>query len=572
MAQWDFSMLLDPSKGFEEHLGDLREAAGRFERWRAKLDGISSEEFSSLLAEYRSLVGLLHRITSYAEMRADVDASSALCRAQLALAREAAADASNRIRFFTHWWKDADDATVSGLEPVLGPDRYVFTHMRSLRRHSLPEEQERIITLKNTTGSAALNALHDLITSRMLFPLDGRMVTDEEVRSLFSSADRARRRMAYDAFHEVRARERDVLAEIYRNIVLDWEHGRELRGYDSAIGIRNKGNDLPDGVVAVHLAICRASAPLWQRFFRIKERLLGHPLTRYDLYAPLPEGERTYAYGEAVALTLDAFGRFSPGLRAAAEEIYSGGYVDAFPRQHKRSGAYCASITPALPPFLLYNFTGKLSDVRTIAHETGHAVHAQLGRGHTVLSWGHSLPIAETASVFGELLLSDLLAAQADPGTRRALLVQKLNELYGTIARQSFFTIFEIRAHELIAKGATVDQISDAYMALLREQLGDMEIPAQFAEEWLAIPHFFHAPFYCYAYSFGNLLALALHEQYRKEGDAFVPKYEAFLAAAETMSPMDLCAMVGADVTQESFWRGGLAVVERMIDELERLG
>jgi oligoendopeptidase F len=310
---------------------------------------------------------------------------------------------------------------------------------------------------------------------------------------------------------------------------------------------------------------------VWQRYFHVKGRALGTPLTRYDIYAPLDTVDRKTTFEEAVAMTLSAFTKFSPRMGHLAKEIYDRKHVDALPRPGKRGGAFCAGIVPGLPPYLLYNHTGRLRDAFTVAHETGHGVHSQIARDKSILSGGHALPIAETASVFGEMLLSESLLATADVETKKALIVQKLNDMYATVGRQSFFTLWEREAHRIVVAGGTIDDVSSAYMDSLREQFGDMEIPDAFKDEWVGIPHFFHSPFYCYAYSFGNLLTLALYATYREQGAAFVPKFEAFLAAGETADPVTLCKMVGVDIRDATFWKSGFKIIEEMLDELERL-
>ncbi|MDD9953837.1 MAG: M3 family oligoendopeptidase [Candidatus Woesearchaeota archaeon] len=549
-------------------LHELKEKTTAFETWRAKLTDISSDDFKQLVQEYSELMDLLSRISAYAKLNVDANTKDDDARALLSTVQQVVSETHNKMRFFTHWWKDLDDVTQ--LLPVLQENQYVFEHMRALREHTLSEEVENVISLKNTTGTAALNSIYGIVDSRLVYEFAGEELVDEQIRAKFSDPDPTVRKNAYDTFYKTRKPERDVFAEIYKNIVLNWENERKLRGYSSAINIRNKANDLPDAVVEQHLAACREAAPLWQRYFALKEKILGRKLTRYDVYAPLADVEQEYTYDDALQLTLDAFKGFSPKLHEAAVEIYEGGFVDELPRKNKRGGAFCWGVTRELPPFLMYNFTGKLRDVSTIAHETGHGVHHQLCRQLPVLSCDHALPIAETASVFAEMLLTEKLMRD-DPSLKQMLLAQKLDDMYATIGRQSFFVLFEQEAHELFVAGKTTDDVSAAYMQNLKEQFGEMEIPAQFKDEWLGIPHFFNWPFYCYSYSFGNLLTLALYQKYREEGEAFVPKYEAFLAAGETKSPIDLCNEIGVDISTKEFWKSGFALIEEMLTELEAL-
>jgi oligoendopeptidase F len=574
MTTWNLSRILDRPA---EAITDADRRVKEFERWRGKLTPtMDTADFGKIIGEYRELTEAFHRLGAYGHMMVDSDSSDAAARALQGKIDDFLGKAENRIRFFTHWWKTLDDAQASQFHDELGDDKYIFELMRRLRQHTLPEEQENIISLKDTTGVMALNNIYDTLISRKIFTItvDGeeKNLTGDELRAFFSDHRADVRKAAYDEFLRIIAVDRDIIGDIYRNIIVDWEHERELRGYASAISMRNKSNDLPDEVIASHLAACRESAPLWHRYFALKENLLGDRITRYDIYAPWPEVHRTYSYDDALRLTLDTLKSFSPRFDELAREIYDSNQVDVYPRPHKTGGAYCWMVTPQLPPFLLYNFSGKITDVTTVAHETGHGVHSQLCRHLTPLSSSHPIPIAETASIFSEMLLTERLQRdEKDAAVKRFLLMRKLDDLFASIGRQSFFVIFEQQAHEMLARGATVDELSSAYLTLLHEQFGGMEIPAAFKDEWLAIPHIFRTPFYCYGYSFGNLLTLGLYEQYRREGAAFIPKYERFLSSGSTMPPVELCAQIGIDVTKKEFWLEGFKTVERMMDELEKL-
>ena len=244
----------------------------------------------------------------------------------------------------------------------------------------------------------------------------------------------------------------------------------------------------------------------------MESRVLGmDKLRRYDIYAPVSESDKTYPFDWAASLVLDTFERFSPQMAAHARRVFDDRHLDSEVRKGKDSGAFCYGVLPGLSPWVLLNYTGKARDVATMAHELGHAVHASLAaESHSILTFHSTLPLAETASVFSEQLLTDrLLAEEPDVGVRRDLLVHALDDAYATVTRQAYFVLFERQAHEMIAKGATADDLSDAYMENLREQFGDaVELSDEFKWEWISIPHIYRTPFYCYAYSFGQLLVL----------------------------------------------------------------
>jgi oligoendopeptidase F len=235
-------------------------------------------------------------------------------------------------------------------------------------------------------------------------------------------------------------------------------------------------------------------------------------------------------------------------------------------------GAFCYSVHPKQTPYVLVNFTGEARDVSTLAHELGHAVHAMLAERHPVLTFHSALPLAETASIFGEQLLSDsLLAQERDHRTKISLLLGQLDDTYATIMRQAFFVQFEREAHRQIHKGSTIDELAEIYLTLLREQFGQaVKVGEEFRWEWLTIPHIYASPFYCYSYSFGNLLVLSLFQQYKKEGQAFIPKYLELLAGGGSASPQRLLTPLGVDVSSRKFWQGGFTRIQALLDELEQ--
>jgi oligoendopeptidase F len=254
--------------------------------------------------------------------------------------------------------------------------------------------------------------------------------------------------------------------------------------------------------------------------------------------------------------------------------VFAERHIDSEIRRGKRGGAFCSTIGPRYTPWVLINYTGRVRDVATLAHELGHAVHSMLAEGHSGLTQHPSLPLAETASVFAEMLMTDrLLSEERDPLARRELLVASVDDVYATVLRQAYFVRFELDAHRAIREGRSVDEISDMYMANLREQFADsIELAPEFQYEWLSIPHIFHTPFYCYAYSFGQLLVLALYRRFQEEGEAFKPGYLKLLSYGGAARPQEILSEVGIDITDPGFWQGGFEVVEHRIEELEALG
>jgi oligoendopeptidase F len=288
------------------------------------------------------------------------------------------------------------------------------------------------------------------------------------------------------------------------------------------------------------------------------------------LYAPLAKSDKKYSYAEAVNLTLNCFCDFDPRMAELAEKVFVRDHMDSEIRKGKDSGAFCMTALPDMTPWVLMNFQGQIGDVMTMAHEIGHAVHSMLAEDHNIFTFHPCLPLAETASTFGEMLLTDfLLKQELSAEVRRDLIFSQVDDSYATIMRQAFFAMFEKQAHDMVQQGATVDELSAAYFENLKTQFGDsLDIGEEFRWEWVSIPHFYNVPFYVYAYSFGKLLVLSLFAQYKEEGRAFVPRYLKILAAGGTKAPADILAEAGIDMKQPAFWQGGFNVLEGMINQL----
>ncbi|MCK6501453.1 MAG: M3 family metallopeptidase, partial [Nitrospira sp.] len=255
-----------------------------------------------------------------------------------------------------------------------------------------------------------------------------------------------------------------------------------------------------------------------------------------------------------------------------AQRVFADRHIDARTKPGKMGGAYCYSVVPALTPYVMLNFTGEARDIATMAHELGHAIHGMMAEQHNVFTFHSTLPLAETASVFGERILSDaLMASETNKAVKQSLLVNQLDDIYATVMRQAYFVAFERTAHDMVAQGATTLDLAKTYLAMLRQQFGKaVPVSPEFQWEWLTIPHLYASPFYCYAYSFGNLLVLALYRMYQEQGQAFVPKYVNLLAAGGSKAPQAILAEVGVDMNDAAFWQSGFDAIAGMVDQLER--
>jgi oligoendopeptidase F len=551
-----------------------------FEARRASLDpSMTGDEFASILETYEQLVSLTQRIEYYAFLLFSEDTQDQRAQSFMARVQQLAAEIENRTLFFKLWWRALEDDQADRLAAYAGDLQYWLEFVRLIKDHTLSEPEEKVINLKNVNGAAAMTTLYDSITNRYTFRLE----VDGEVRELTRGElmvhvrmpDPDIRKAAYQEQLRVFGQDQPILGQIYQALIRDWRSENvDLRGYRSPISVRNLGNNLPDDIVDTLLEVCRRNASLFQRYFKLKARWLGiDKLRRYDVYAPVTESAKAFEFAEAVQLTLDSFEKFHPKLAELARRVLDDHHLDSEVRKGKRAGAFCATVTPDLTPWVLTSFQGRPDDAATMAHELGHAVHALLASGHSQLTQEASLPLAETASTFGEILLTDrMMASDPDPGLQRDLLFRQMDDAYATIMRQAFFAIFEARAHDMIHEGCSVDDLSVAYMENLREQFGDsLELSDDFKHEWVAIPHIYHSPFYVYAYAFGQLLVFSLYQQFQREGDSFKPRYLKLLAAGGSDSPERILAEAGIDVRSADFWEGGFKFVSESLDKLERL-
>ena len=451
--------------------------------------------------------------------------------------------------------------------------------LRHFKPHTLTESEEKIINIKDVNGIDALVKLYDSITNRYVFKVevDGEIkeMTRGQLMVLVRSANPEHRAAAYQELYRVFGDDGPILGQMYQIRIRDWRaEAVDLRGYNSPISTRNLVNDLPDEVVNTLLEVCEDNADIFQRYFKLKAKWLGvDKLRRYDIYAPVAESDKEYDFNKGVDLTIEAFNDFSPRIAELAKKVFDEDHIDSEVRKGKEDGAFCASVVPGHTPYVKVNYQGKAADVATLAHELGHAIHAMLAFDHNVFTFHSSLPMAENASTFAEMLLVDrLLELEDDPAVRRDILFRQVDDAYATIMRQIFFAMFEVTAHDMVAEGATIDQLSEAYYENIQKQFGDaVELSEEFKWEWVSIPHFMHVPFYVYAYSFGQLLVLSLYKQYKEEGESFKPRYIKVLEAGGSASTVAICAEAGLDITKAEFWQGGFDVIKDLVTELEAI-
>ncbi|MBF0487303.1 MAG: M3 family oligoendopeptidase [Nitrospirae bacterium] len=579
--KWMLTDLLPSSDAPETEriIGDLTSLVSEIASYREVLTAeVSISDFAAFLRLIERFAVESNRLTAYCQLWFSEDTQNQAALTFMGRVEQLLTDMYNETLFWGLWWKSIGDEDAGRLMSGAGDLRYYLERERAFKPHILTEPQEKIINIKDINGINAVITIYDMLTSKYVFELEieGKKIkplTRDALMSYAHHSNPALREAVYKELFRVYCNDEVVLSQIYAYRVRDWasEHIR-IRNHESAISVRNLANDIPNAVVDTLLGVCVEESHVFQRFFKIKSRLLGLPkLRRYDIYASVRRDDgRLIPYSTAVSTVLDSFNKFSPVVGALAKRVFDEGRIDAEDRLNKRTGAFCYGVLPDMTPWVLMNYTGKPRQVATLAHELGHAVHALAAAGHSVLTFHAPLPLAETASVFSEMLLMErMLAEEANPEAKTALICSALDDIYATVLRQAYFVLFEREAHVMLAEGKNPGELNTLYLELMRKQFGDsVELTDDFQYEWMAIPHLFHTPFYCYAYSFGELLSLSLYNMYKEEGGGFVDKLLKILSYGGSASPRDILNEAGIDISDAGFWRGGFRVIDGFIDKL----
>ena len=582
VKKWDLGELFSgfDSPDLQAAFDNVEEQVASFEGVRGKLKpDMEAETFLDVVRASEETARIVNRVYAFAGLSFAADTQDQNAQSLMGRVQQFVAEIQNRTLFFNLWWKDLDDANAQRLMGTSGDYRYYLEEIRHFKPHTLSEAEEKVVNLKDVTGSNALVNLYDAMTNRYVFKLEVngevKELTRAELQPYIQGSDPDLRAKAYQELYRVYGEDGLVLGQMYQTRARDWYNENiTMRKFSSPMAVRNLANDVPDEAVNVLMDVTKKNSKIFQRYFKLKARHIGmERLRRYDIYAPVAKSDKAFEFGDAARMVLESFSAFEPRVGELAQRVLDEDHLDSEVRKGKQGGAFCASINPENTPYVLMNFTARARDVATLAHELGHAIHAMLASHHSTFTFHSSLPLAETASTFGEMILTEkLLAEETDEAVRRDILFKQMDDAFATILRQIYFAMFERDAHDMIQKNASIDELSAAYMENLREQFGDsVELSDDFKWEWVSIPHIYHTPFYVYAYAFGQLLVFSLYQQYKAEGESFKPKYIKILSAGGSEAPEKILSDAGIDIRSAKFWQGGFDVLSRMVDELEKL-
>ena len=473
-----------------------------------------------------------------------------------------------------------DDENAKRLFASVPDLEYSYTYSRQMGKYSLDENSENIMTAKDANGVRVITDMRDMIETEFEYdfkPEGGKrklIKNNAEISSYAYSTNPAERKAAFEARFEQYQKNIEKFFIAYQAVVKDWNYEAKIRGFKTSLSMRNTANHVEDESITTLIDVCSKNVGIFQDYFKFKAKELGlNKLSRFDLYAPLGKPGKEYSYEQALALVDSSFRQFSPTFADYAQQIIKQNHIDSHPSSTKRGGAFCMTVAPSVTPYVLLNYAGKMRDVSTLAHELGHGVHSLYANKHSISCQHATLPLAETASTLGEMILFEkVLSETTDNQTKKELLSDKLADSYATICRQNFIVKFEMEAHEALQAGIEEKELSAMWLNNLKEQFGDsVEIDDVFRYEWAYIPHIIHSPFYCYAYNFGELLSMALYAKYKSEGQSFVPKIEEILAAGGSEDPKVILQKVGIDMSSAEFWQGSFELIKDWQKELETL-
>jgi oligoendopeptidase F len=583
LPEWDLSDLY-PGRDSAELKRDLTRMeadAGAFrERYEGKLQSLPGAALGAAIATYERLQETLGRIMSYAYLVYAGNMEDAEIGRFFQNMQEKVNAISTVLLFFVLELNRIEDRD---LEQKLGAAELAhyapwLRDTRAFRPHQLSDELEKMLHEKYVAGRAAWTRLFDETMAALRFSIDGKELTSAEALHLLSEPDPEKRKRAAKALGEVFGRNVRLFALITNTLAKDKEIEDRWRKFPRPISSRNLGNFVEDEVVDALIAAVRSAFPsLAHRYYRLKAKWFGvERLPYWDRNAPLPEqDDKIVPWPDAQRIVLGAYAAFSPELAAIGRRFFEQRWIDAPVRPGKSPGAFAHPTVPSAHPYLLLNYLGKTRDVMTLAHELGHGVHQVLAGPQGQLMADTPLTLAETASVFGEMLtFRAMLAAETDPKRRKVMLASKVEDMLNTVVRQIAFVEFERRVHDERREGElTPDRIGEIWMAVQNESLGPaIGFEDEYRHYWTYIPHFIHTPFYVYAYAFGDCLVNSLYAVYQGAAPGFAEKYLAMLQAGGSKRHKELLAPFGLDASDPSFWQKGLSVISGFIDELERMG
>lgn len=584
---WDFEdVVKGGSEGqqFQEMVGSRGELLKEFESFKGNLDSITVDDFQKVFSLYGQITNISSILEWYSMLLFAKDTGNKDYKVLMGKCKSLTADAENRQKFFDLWFSRLEDSKAKPFLDAAGNDRYFLELKRNVKPYLLSEDAEQVANSKNATFREGLANMCKSEISKISLEVivDGKPLEDGKggtklntafLRKFRRDANPNIRIAVYDAFLNALAERKDFLGGTYLLLADDWNKEQiNKRGYPQILSVRNISEGVSDKAVDTLLEVCRANTPILHDYVRIKQKLLK--LDKMDirhLQAPLDEVKKEITYPDSMKQVVGAYRQFDPEFADIVMELINRNHIDSLPSKGKMPGARCGKMAPGILPYIAFEFTGDLRNVKSMAHELGHGVHCVLsGRNNSVLTYGASGYLAETASIFGETIMFEkTIESIESPQLKLSLLASRIDEIRGSVYRQAYFTVFEKEAHKAVANGASVDKLGDIYSSCLKEQFGEsLHVPEPFKWEWMDVDYLYdRAPGSPLSYVFGNIVTFALYQRYKEEGKSFIPGYKNLLAAGGSQSPQKLLGDMGIDICDKAFWQGGFNTIKGMVDE-----
>lgn len=592
--KWNLDDILK-KEDFDSLFEEIKKDAKELNDWVLKLKpDISNNEFEKFLNFDEKMSIKIARLGSLPGLMESINQKDSEAKFMRDKTEKLQLKVSETMVKISMWLKGLrepilDDKNAKRLFAVVKDLEYGLTYARDKATHTLSEEIENLIINKDLNGIGTVSELREMMETEIEYTLkikrrisakggftygEKKIKTQSDLLALVHSPKAEVRKAAYRELLSKQKKNLHKFFAAYSAIVKDWGYEATLRKYNSPIEVRNIGNDIPNEAIDELLEVCKKNRDIFHKFFKWKaNELHKNKLERYDIYAPFDKADKKTEKEEALKLVLASFDKFSPKFGQYAREIIEAQHIDWIPKKDKRGGAFCATVTPQIKPYVLLNFTGKTRDVSTLAHELGHGIHSMYAEGHYSSTQQAPLPLAETASTLAEMILfEEILSRETNNKIKKTLLAEKMADSYATILRQNYFVIFEKEAHEIIPDGIKMEDLSKMYLKNLKEQFGaSVKIDKIFQYEWSYISHIFDSPFYCYAYNFGELLALGLYKKYKENPKIWLPRIENILESGGGRNPQELLLENGINIKSKSFWNDSFEIIRGWQRELEGL-
>jgi oligoendopeptidase F len=580
-VRWDLGEFYSspPDPEIERVLAEALDFANKFEAtYRGRVRQLEPAEFVEMMRSLEEHYESSSKPSLYAHLLHTQDTRDHAAGRLVARVREAGAERGTHLVFFSLELAQLTDEQAERLyaDPAAAAYRHTVEQERRYRTHQLTEVEERLLTDISPVGFSAWGRLFEELCSVIKCPIGEEEMPLSSALALIREADRGVRERAAHGVTAGLTRDLRTRAYIFNVMLQEKSISDRLRSYPTWLSSRNLANETSDAAVEALVEAVTGRYDIVARYYRVKRKLLGlEKLQLWDRYAPIDQATRKLTWDEAKELVLGSYYRFSDKAGRLVQDFFDRPWIDAPVLEGKEGGAYCAGATPRFHPFVMMNFTGQVNDALTLAHELGHGLHDRLAARQHLFDYHPPLTLAETASVFGETLTFDrVMAEEKDQRVRLSMLCHQVEDSFATIFRQVAMSRFEAAAHTARRTEGELspDQLGELWQDQVQRMFGDsLELGEEHKAWWSYVEHFVHVPGYVYAYAFGNLLALSIYRRYQEVGPSFVDSYLEFLAAGGSQAPDELVRSVGMDITNPGFWDSGLAIVEGMVTEVERL-